>query len=120
MLGYDDEFDCFAMRLAVCLSPCLEGFHTPTYKGAWHGHHDGTRADTIWSPRLSPIQCRVLQGNPPWACLRIHHKLMRHVLPWAFQQVGRSVGNLPYHPHGPPWLAGLGLNRWYTYLVYPQ
>jgi hypothetical protein len=20
----------------------------------------------------------------------------------------------------PPWLAGLGLHRWYTYLVYPQ
>jgi hypothetical protein len=25
-----------------------------------------------------------------------------------------------YHLHGPPWLAGLGLRRWYTYLVYPQ
>jgi hypothetical protein len=22
--------------------------------------------------------------------------------------------------NGPPWLAGLGLRRWYTYLVYPN
>jgi hypothetical protein len=38
----------------------------------------------------------------------------------GFQQLGRPVGYLPYHLHGPPWLAGLGLRRWYTYLVYPQ
>jgi hypothetical protein len=90
------------------------------YKGAWHGHHDGTGADTVWSPRLSPIQCRVLQGNPPWACLRIRHELLHPVPPWSFQQVGRPVDNLTYHLHGPPWLAGLGLHRWYTYLVHPQ
>jgi hypothetical protein len=40
--------------------------------------------------------------------------------PWAFQQLGRPIGNPPYHLNGPPWLAGLGLRRWYTYLVYPQ
>jgi hypothetical protein len=92
----------------------------PAYKGAWRGHHDGNGADTIWSPRLSPIQCRVLQGNPPWACLQIRHKLLRPVPLWAFQQLGRPVGNPPYHLHGLPWLAGLGLHRWYTRLVYPQ
>jgi hypothetical protein len=35
------------------------------YKGAWRGLHIGTRADTTWSPRLSPMH--VLQGNMPWA-----------------------------------------------------
>jgi hypothetical protein len=90
----------------------------PAYKGAWRGHHDGTRADTIWSPRLSPM--RVLQGNPPWACLRIRHELLRPVSAMGFQQLGCPVGNPPYHPDGPPWLAGLGLRHWYTYLVYPQ
>jgi hypothetical protein len=38
----------------------------------------------------------------------------------GFQQLGRPVGNPPYHPDGPPWFAGLGLRRWYTYLIYPQ
>jgi hypothetical protein len=51
---------------------------------------------------------------------RIRHKILRPVTPWAFQQLGRPVGNPPYHLHGPPWLAGLGLRGWYTYLVYPQ
>jgi hypothetical protein len=97
---------------------CLKGFSTPTYKRAWRGLHDGTGADTTWSPRLSPM--RVLQGNPPWACLQICHELLRPVPPWSLQQLGRPVGNPPYHPDGPPWLAGLGLRRWYTYLVYPQ
>jgi hypothetical protein len=97
---------------------CLKGFSTLAYKGAWHGQHDGTGADTTWSPRLSPM--RVLQGNPPWACLRIRHELLHPVPPWSLQQLGRPVGNLPYHPDGPPWLAGLGLRRWYTHLVYPQ
>jgi hypothetical protein len=63
---------------------------------------------------------RVLQGNPPWACLRIRHALPRPIPPWSLQQLGRPVGNPPYHPDRPPWLAGLGLRRWYTYLVYPQ
>jgi hypothetical protein len=63
---------------------------------------------------------RVLQGNPPWACLVIRHELLRPMPPWSFQQLGRPVGNPPYHPDGPPWLAGLGLRRWYTYLVCPQ
>jgi hypothetical protein len=63
---------------------------------------------------------RVLQGNPPWACLRIRHELLRPVSAIGFQQLGSPVGNLPYHPDGPPWLAGSGLRRWYTYLVYPQ
>jgi hypothetical protein len=62
----------------------------------------------------------VLQGNPPWACLRIRHELMRPIPPWFLQQLGRAVGNPPYHPDGPPWFAGLGLRHWYTYLVYPQ
>jgi hypothetical protein len=97
---------------------CPKGSSTPDYKGAWRGHQDGTRADTIWSPRLSPM--RVLQGNLPWACLRICHELLRLVSAMGFQQLGRPVGNLPYHPDGPPWLAGLGLHRWYTHLVYPQ
>jgi hypothetical protein len=51
------------------------------YKGAWRGLHDGTRADTTWSPRLSHM--RVLQGNLPWACLWIRHKRLRPVPPWA-------------------------------------
>jgi hypothetical protein len=38
----------------------------------------------------------------------------------VFPQLGHPVGNPPYHPDGPPWLAGLGLRRWYTYLVYTQ
>jgi hypothetical protein len=97
---------------------CLKGSSTPAYKGAWRGQHDGTGADTTCSPRLCPI--RVLQGNPPWACLRIRHELLRPIPPWSPQQLGRSVGNPSYHPDGPPWLAGLGLRRWYTYLVYPQ
>jgi hypothetical protein len=64
---------------------------------------------TIWSPRLNPM--RVLQGNPPWACLRIRDELLRPVSAMGFQQLGRPVGNLPYHPDGPPWLAGLGLRH---------
>jgi hypothetical protein len=118
VLGYNDEVGCFAMRLALSLSSCLKGFPKPAYKGVWRGLHGGTGADTTWSPRLSPM--RVLQGNPPWACLWIHHKLLRPVPPWSFQQLGRPVGNPPYHPDGPPWPAGLGLRRWYTRLVYPQ
>jgi hypothetical protein len=106
------------MRLAVSKIRCLEGSSTPAYKGTWHGRHDGTGADTIWSPRLSPM--RVLQGNPPWACLQIRHELLHPVSTMGFQQLGRPVGNPPYHPDGPPWLAGLGLRRWYTYVVYPQ
>jgi hypothetical protein len=90
----------------------------PAYKGAWRWLHDGTGADTNWSPRLSPMHA--LQGNPPWACLRIRHELLRPIPPWFLQQLGRPVGNPPYHPDGPPWFASLGLCRWYTYLVYPQ
>jgi hypothetical protein len=97
---------------------CPKGSPTPAYKGAWRGQHDGTGADTTWSPRLSSM--RVLQGNPPWAYLRIRHELLRPIPPWSFQQLGCPVGNPPYNPDGPPWLAGLGLRRWYTYLVYPQ
>jgi hypothetical protein len=63
------------------------------YKGAWRGQHDGTGADTTWSPRLSPMH--VLQVNPPWACLRIRHELLRPIPPWSFQQLGRPVGNPP-------------------------
>jgi hypothetical protein len=116
------------MRLAVSLcdwpylslddSVCPKGSSTPAYKGAWCGHHDGTGVDTIWSPRLSPM--RILQGNAPWACLRICHELLHPVSAMGFQQLGRQVDNLPYHPDGPPWLAGLVLRRRYTYLVYPQ
>jgi hypothetical protein len=97
---------------------CLKGFSTLAYNGAWRGLHDGTGADTTWSLRLSPMHA--LQGNPPWACLQIRHELLRTIPPWFLQQLGRPVGNPPYHPDGPPWLAGLGLRRWYTYLVYPQ
>jgi hypothetical protein len=63
---------------------------------------------------------RVLQGNPLWACLRIRHEFLHPIPPWSFQQLGRPVGNTPYHPDGPSWIAGLELRRWYTYLVYPQ
>jgi hypothetical protein len=104
------------MRLAVSKSRWLKGSSTPAYKGAWRGHNNGIRADTIWSPRLSPM--RVLQGNPPWACLRIRHELLRPVSAMGFQQLGRPVGNPPYHPDGPPWHAGLGLRRWYIPLWY--
>jgi hypothetical protein len=94
------------MRLAVSLcdwpysKSCLEGFSTPAYKGVWRGHHGGTGADTIWSPRLSPIQYLVLQG--------IHHRpiyrsaisscvlLYRHELPATV-----SSGRLSAIP--PPW-----------------
>jgi hypothetical protein len=61
-----------------------------------------------------------LSTDPLWACLQIRHELLRPVPPWFLQQLGRPVGNPPYHPDGPPWLAGLGLHRWYTHLVYPQ
>jgi hypothetical protein len=90
---------------------CVKGSSTPAYKGAWRWHHDGIGADTIWSPRLSPMH--VLQGNPPWACLRIRHKLLCPISAMGFQQLGRPVGNPPYHPDGPPWLAVIGLRRWY-------
>jgi hypothetical protein len=40
--------------------------------------------------------------------------------PWAFQQLGRPVGNPPYNLYGPPWLAGLGLRRWYTIWYIPN
>jgi hypothetical protein len=86
MLGYNDEVGCFAMRLAVSKSRCPKGSSTPAYKGAVRGHHDGTGADTIWSPSLSPM--RVLQGNPPWACLRICHKLLRPVSAMGFPATG--------------------------------
>jgi hypothetical protein len=49
--------------LAVCLSRRLKGSSTPAYKGAWRGHHGGSGVDTIWSPRLSPIQRRILHGK---------------------------------------------------------
>jgi hypothetical protein len=58
--------------------------------------------------------------DPSWASLRIRHKCLRPVPPWQLQQLGRPVSIPPYHPDGPPWLADLGLRRWYTYLVYPQ
>jgi hypothetical protein len=73
---------------------CLKGFSTQAYKGAWRGLHVGTGVDTTWSPRLSPM--RVLQGNPPWAYLRIRHKCLHPVPPWYLQQLGRLVGNPPY------------------------
>jgi hypothetical protein len=91
----------------------LKGSSTPAYKGAWHGHHDGTGGDTIWSPRLSPM--RVLQGNPPWACLRICHKLLRLVSAMGFPATG-PLGRQSTRP--PPWAT---LARWFRTmsLVYP-
>jgi hypothetical protein len=60
-------------------------------------------------------------SNPPWACLRIRHKCLHPVPPWQLQQLGRPVWQIRHNtPDGPPWLADLGLRRWYTYLVYPQ
>jgi hypothetical protein len=41
-----------------------------------------------YGPRLSPIRCRVLQGNPPWACLRIRHKLLHPVSAMGFPATG--------------------------------
>jgi hypothetical protein len=100
------------MRLAVSKSWCLKGFSTLAYKGAWRGHHDGTRADTIWRPRLSPI--RVLQGNLSWACLRIRHKLLRPVSVMGFPATG-PPGRQSAIP--PPWAT---LACWFrtTSLVY--
>jgi hypothetical protein len=113
VLGYNDEVGCFAMRLAVSKSRCLKGSSTPAYKGAWRRHHDGTGADTIWSPRLSPI-C-VLQGNPPWVCLQIRHKLLRPVSAMGFPATG-PLGRQSAIP--PPWAT---LACWFrtTSLVYP-
>jgi hypothetical protein len=55
------------------------------------------------------------------ACLRIRHKHLRPVPPWQLQHLGRPVWRIRHTtPDGPPWLADLGLRRWYTYLVYPQ
>jgi hypothetical protein len=79
---------------------------------------------------------RARQGNPPWAvsgsamglpsvirqaCLRIRHKRLRPIPLWQLQQLGRPVWQIRHTtPDGPPWLADLGLRRWYTHLVYPQ
>jgi hypothetical protein len=63
---------------------------------------------------------RVLQGNPPRACLRVRHELLRPIPPWFLQQLGRPVGNPPYHPDGPPWLVGLGLRCWCTIWYIPN
>jgi hypothetical protein len=113
VLSYNDEVGCLAMRLDVSKCRCLKGSSTPAYKGAWHGHHDGTGVDTIWSPRLSPT--RVLQGNPPWACLRIRHKLPRPVSAMGFPATG-PPGRQSVIP--PPWAT---LACWFrtTSLVYP-
>jgi hypothetical protein len=60
-------------------------------------------------------------SNPPWACLRIRHKRLRPVPLWQLQPLGCPVWRIRHTtPNGPPWLADLGLRRWYTYLVYPQ
>jgi hypothetical protein len=110
------------MRLAVSLcdwpyrslgDSCLKGSSTPAYKGVWRGHHDGTGADTIWRPRLSPMH--VLQGNPPWACLRIRHKLLRPVSAMGFPATGPPCRQSAIPP---PWAT---LARWFrtTLLVYP-
>jgi hypothetical protein len=57
----------------------------------------------------------------PWTCLGIRHKRLRPVPPCGLQQLGRPVWRIRHTtPDGPPWLADLGLRRWYTYLVYPQ
>jgi hypothetical protein len=59
--------------------------------------------------------------DPPWTCLGIRHKRLRPVPLWQLQQLGRPVWRIHHTtPDGPPWLADLGLRRWYTYLVYPQ
>jgi hypothetical protein len=69
----------------------------------------------------SPDPPWAVVSNPPWACLRIRHTRLRPVPPWQLQQLGRPVWRIRHTtPHGPPWLADLGLRRWYTYLVYPQ
>jgi hypothetical protein len=52
-----------AMSSTLMAKSCLEGSSTPAYKGAWRGHHGGSGADTIWSPRLSPIQYVLLHGK---------------------------------------------------------
>jgi hypothetical protein len=60
-------------------------------------------------------------SNPPWAYLRIRHKHLRPAPSWQLQQLGRPVWRIRRTtPDGPPWLAGLGLRRWYTYFVYTQ
>jgi hypothetical protein len=67
-------------------------------------------------------------SSPPWASSRIHHgrlgirhKRLRPVPSWQLQQLGRPIWQIRHTtPNGPPWLADLGLRRWYTHLVYPQ
>jgi hypothetical protein len=60
-------------------------------------------------------------SDPPWTCLGIRHKRLRPVPPCWLQQLGRPVWRIRHTTRdGPPWLADLGLRRWYTYLVYPQ
>jgi hypothetical protein len=144
--GYNGCVGRYAIWYVLAIS-CFEGSSTPAYKGAWRGHHGGSGADTIWSPRLSPIQYLVLHGKSAigtsWGIC--HKLLLSGNLPWhryvwesamawlrgichgmtAFnppyhQQLGRPVGYPPYHLHGPPWFVGMRLRHWYTHLVYPQ
>jgi hypothetical protein len=59
--------------------------------------------------------------DPSWTCQDIRHKRLRLVPPCGLQQLGRPVWRIRHTtPDGPPWLADLGLRRWYTHLVYPQ
>jgi hypothetical protein len=60
-------------------------------------------------------------SSPLWACLWIRHKRLRPIPLCQLQQLGRPVWRIRHTtPDGPPWLADLGLRRWYTHLVYPQ
>jgi hypothetical protein len=54
---------------SYAIAHSLKGSSTPAYKGARRGHYGGSGAGTTCSSRLSPIQCRMLHGNPPWAYL---------------------------------------------------
>jgi hypothetical protein len=70
---------------------------------------------------ITRIRHKLAASSPPWACLRIRHKRLRPVPPCHLQQLGRPVWRIRHTtPDGPPWLADLGLRRWYTYLLYPQ
>jgi hypothetical protein len=65
---------------------CLKGSSTPAYKGAWRGQHDGSGADTTWSPRLSPMRVYkatrhgLVCGSAISSCVQYHHGLSSN---WA-------------------------------------
>jgi hypothetical protein len=52
-----------------CVFRSLRGSSKPSYKGAWLGHHNGSGAVTLWSPRLTHELCLLQQLDPPYVSL---------------------------------------------------